>query len=186
MQLKNFLLATSAVASAAALPAAESAQSEAFGVVAIHSGSDVQYASFNAAKSSIFAGLPNQNASCDRPDETSATFYIDNGALWLYSNSNPPQEVYIDRSGMGQGKIGYTTGAQPAPRNGERKGWAITAENHLQFDGSDLIACPNSIDGAWSIWANAGVANPGGNEGCVSIAARVEKTNKPNSCLYTE
>ncbi|KAL5356159.1 hypothetical protein BJX96DRAFT_142386 [Aspergillus floccosus] len=186
MQFKNFLLATSAVASAAALPAAESTSSEYFGVVAIHSTSAVQYAPFNAALSSIFAGLPNQNASCARPKEQTATFYIQDGALYLYDKSATPQEIYVDRSGMGQGKIGYTTGAQPTPRNAERKGWAIDANNHLQFDGSDLIACPNSIDGAWSIWANAGVSNPGWNKDCVSIAARVEKTSNPNGCLYTQ
>jgi hypothetical protein len=101
MQFKNFLLATSAVASAAALPAAEPVQSEAFGVVAIHSGSAVQYAAFNAANSSIFAGLPNQNAFCDRSNATSATFYISDGALYLYAASATPQEIYVDRSGMG-------------------------------------------------------------------------------------
>lgn len=86
----------------------------------------------------------------------------------------------------GQGKIGYTTGAQPAPKNSERTGWAIDDKNHLQFGGSDLIACPNSIDGAWSIWASAGVANPAGNEDCTGIAARVEETQNPNACKYTE
>jgi hypothetical protein len=34
-----------------------------------HSGSGVQYSAFNAAKSSIFAGLPSQGASCARPEE---------------------------------------------------------------------------------------------------------------------
>lgn len=86
----------------------------------------------------------------------------------------------------GQGKIGYTTGAQPAPKNSERTGWAINEDNHLQFAGSDLIACPNSIDGAWSIWASAGVANPAGNKDCTGIAARVEETKNPNGCKYTE
>lgn len=86
---------------------------------------------------------------------------------------------------VGQGKIGYTTGAQPTPRNGERKGWAIK-DGHLQFAKHDLIACPNSIDGAWSIWASAGNANPGGNKDCVGIAARIEETSNPNGCRYTE
>ena len=85
----------------------------------------------------------------------------------------------------GQGKIGYTTGAQPGPRNGERTGWSIK-NGHLQFAGNNLIACPNSIDGAWSIWAPAGIANPAGNENCVGIAARVEEVSNPNGCLYTE
>ncbi|KAF9888841.1 hypothetical protein FE257_008210 [Aspergillus nanangensis] len=196
MQFKNFLLAASAAVTATALPAGSDSAckapgggetaAETFGVVSIHSGSAVQYAPFNAALSSIFAGLSSQNASCARPDEQTATFYIKDGSLYLYDKSATPQQLYVDRSGMGQGKIGYTTGAQPPPRNAEREGWAIDANNHLQFGGSDLIACPNSIDRAWSIWANAGVENPGFNEGCVGIAARVEKTNDPNGCVYTQ
>lgn len=202
MQLKNVVFAASLAATATAAPAAEP---NTFGAVAIHSGSGVQYSSFNAAKSSIFAGLRSQNASCARPKEQDATFYIQDGALYLYDKSATPQEIFVDRSGMGmstiletsvgpdtdrfknegQGIIGYTTGAQPAPRNSERKGWAIK-NGHLQFAGEDFIACPNSIDGAWSIWASAGVANPGGNENCVGIAARVEKTSNPNPCHYTE
>lgn len=73
----------------------------------------------------------------------------------------------------------------PPPKNSERTGWAINDKNHLQFDGNDLIACPNSIDGAWSIWAS-GVANPAGNKNCTGIAARVEETKNPNACKYTE
>merc|ERR1712187_81568 len=188
MQLKNLVLAASAAATVSALPTAqaENAGEKTFGIVSIHSGSAVQYASFNAAKSSLFAGLPSQNASCARPDEQTATFYIKDGALYLYDQSATPQEFYVDRSGMGQGKIGYTTGAQPAPKNSARTGWDINAQHHLQFGGSDLIACPNSIDGAWSIWASADVANPAGNKDCTGIAARVEETNNPNGCKYTE
>ncbi|GJP93560.1 hypothetical protein CBS63078_3808 [Aspergillus niger] len=182
MQLKNLIFAA---ATAAALPATDAATNEPFGVISIHSGSGVQYAPFNAALGSIFAGLKSQNASCSNPQDQTATFFLDDGALYLYDQSATPQELYVDRSGMGQGKIGYTTGAQPAPKNGERKGWSIDANNHLQFGGKDLIACPNSIEGAWSIWADAGVAKPGYNEGCEGIAARVEVSKNPNVCSYT-
>lgn len=98
MQIKNLLFAVSIAATATALPATES---ETFGVVAIHSGSDVQYSTFNAAKSRVFAGLKKQSASCARPKEQDATFYIENGALFLYDTSATPQEIYVDRSGMG-------------------------------------------------------------------------------------
>jgi hypothetical protein len=99
MQLKNILIATGLAATATATPAA---QSSTFGVVAIHSGSGVQYSAFNAAKSSIFAGLSTQKASCARPKEQDATFYINDGALYLYDKSATPQEIYVDRSGMGK------------------------------------------------------------------------------------
>ncbi|OJJ31282.1 hypothetical protein ASPWEDRAFT_45238 [Aspergillus wentii DTO 134E9] len=208
MQLKNFVLAASAAATAAALPSASSSSAipssavpstapsasasaaplgqKPFNVLSIHSGDAVQYAAWNAAKGSLFAGLKSQNASCARPQEQSATFYIQDGALFLYKTDFPTQEFYVDRSGMGQGKIGYTTGAQPTPRNSERQGWAIDANNHLQFAGKNLIACPNSIDGAYSIWASAGTNTPGYNKGCVGIAARVEQAKNPNACQYTQ
>ncbi|KAL4875106.1 hypothetical protein BJY04DRAFT_202613 [Aspergillus karnatakaensis] len=158
---------------------------ETFGLVAIRSGDAVQYAGFNAALNSIFARLPSQNATCDGTDDGYASFYIKDEALYLYGPTETPQQIFVDRSGMGQGKIGYTTGDASGPRNGERTGWAINEDNHLQFDGSDLIACPNSINGAYSIWASAGVANPAGNSDCVGIAARVEKDTTPVRCTYS-
>lgn len=99
MQIKNILFAASGAATASPLP---STQSEAFKVLSIHSDSDVQYAGFNAAKSSILAGLKSQGASCARPKEQDATFYIKDGALYLYAASATPQEIFVDRSGMGK------------------------------------------------------------------------------------
>lgn len=99
MQIKNLAIAASVSAVVSAAPSTQS--NKTFGIVAIHSGSGVQYSAFNAAKSSIFAGLPSQGASCARPKEQQATFYIDNGALYLYDQSATPQEIYVDRSGMG-------------------------------------------------------------------------------------
>lgn len=100
MQIKNVIFAASlAATTATAQPAT---QSNTFNLIAIHSASGVQYATFNAAKSSIFAGLASQNASCARPEEQVATFYLNNGALYLYDQSATPQELYVDRSGMGQ------------------------------------------------------------------------------------
>jgi hypothetical protein len=84
----------------------------------------------------------------------------------------------------GQGKIGYVTGAQPTPRNGEREGWEIDETGNLHFDGSDLIGCPNSIDGAWSVWLG-GVTNPGGNQDCLGFSARTVEIEDPNDCNYS-
>lgn len=208
MQFKNLALAASIVATAAAAPAADSTSAPAatpsstpatdaphfFGVIAIHSGSGVQNAGFSAAKGSLIAGLQNKSNSCQ---ETS--FYINDGVLNIYDDTARPQEIYVDRSGMGtwclppiaqecapqadnitgQGKIGYTVGVEPAPKNAERKGWAIK-DGHLEFDGSSLIACPGA-DG-YSIWASSGVANPGGNKDCIGIAAHVVGTKEPKPC----
>ncbi|KAI5295784.1 hypothetical protein KEM55_006049 [Ascosphaera atra] len=154
-----------------------------FGVISIRSGSDMQYASWGASQSMIGAGLSQQNASCNTDPYNAATFQIRDGALYLYSTQNPPQEVYVDRSGMGQGVIGYTTGAQPAVSGAERKGWAIDGE-YLTFKGQGFIACP-ARDG-FSVWVDTGVENPGFNEGCEGIAARTIETSNPADCLYSE
>ncbi|KAL5318847.1 hypothetical protein ACEPPN_013914 [Leptodophora sp. 'Broadleaf-Isolate-01'] len=158
-----------------------------FSLLAIRSGSAIQYATFSAAKSSLFANLPAQNASCDAEGVNTATFTLNNGTLNLYAASATPQTFYVDRSGMGQGKLGYTTGAQPAPRNAERTGWEIR-DGYLYFNEAGLIACPNSIDGAWSVWVSAGIENPAGNSNCTAFAPKVVEIVEGSQvgCLYTQ
>lgn len=86
---------------------------------------------------------------------------------------------------IGQGKLGFTTGAQPAPRNAERDTFELDASDDLTFNGAGFLACPNAIDGAYSVWVSSGVNNPGGNEDCVGISARAVEVKEPNSCVYT-
>lgn len=155
-----------------------------FQLTALRSASPIHFASFSAAKGSLFLNLPSQGASCDK-DTNSATFYLDDGALYLYAASATPQQIYVDRSGMGQGNVGYTTGAQPPPRNGERDGWVLDDAGDLTLDGAGFIACPNSIDGAWSVWISAGVEKPAGQEGCLGFSARATEIEDPISCSYT-
>ncbi|KAI1212124.1 cell wall protein PhiA [Annulohypoxylon truncatum] len=156
-----------------------------FTLMSLRSGSEIHYASFEAAKSSIFLKLPSQNASCDAGPAEAATFFLQDGGLYLYAESATPQQLFADRSGMGQGKLGYTTGAEPAPQNAERTGFQLDANNDLTLGGASFIACPNSIDGAWSVWVSAGVEQPAGNSGCVGISARAVNAANPNGCLYT-
>ncbi len=158
-----------------------------FNLLAIRSGSAIQYASFSAALSSLFANLPAQNATCDNPGTETATFTLSNGTLNLYAASATPQTFFVDRSGMGQGKLGYTTGAQPAPTNAERVGWEIR-DGYLYFGDAGLIACPNSVDGAWSVWVSTGVQNPAGNSDCTPFAPKVVEVLEGDqvSCVYTQ
>ncbi|KAK5637522.1 hypothetical protein RRF57_013237 [Xylaria bambusicola] len=164
---------------------------EPFGLMSLRSASPIHFGQFQAALSSIFLFLPSQNATCDdgqKPTNPNyATFALsEDGGLYLYANSATPQQLFVDRSGMGQGKLGYTTGAQPAPRNSERTAFSIDEYGDLSFNGAGFIACPNSIDGAWTIWVDAGFANPGGNSDCLGLAARTVKIEEgANSCSYT-
>ncbi|KAK1982854.1 hypothetical protein LZ30DRAFT_780982 [Colletotrichum cereale] len=142
---------------------------------------------FQAAQSSIFVGLPKQNAECDTtPTQEEATFYLGmDGSLYLHRVSETPQQTFVDRSGMGQGKFGYTTGAQPPPLNGERKGWALDDAGNMTFDGASFIACPHGPENSFGIWVNAGVAAPGFNPDCFPISARPIAIPEPVGCLYT-
>lgn len=83
------------------------------------------------------------------------------------------------------GKIGYVTGAEPLGKNWETKGWALTTNNELEFDGTGIQACPGSIDNAWSIWLQ-GVEKPGWNENCTGVIAAAYGTENPIGCVYTQ
>ncbi|ROV98493.1 hypothetical protein VPNG_08551 [Cytospora leucostoma] len=158
-----------------------------FGLVAIRSGSELQYASFSAAQNGLLLDLPAQNATCSSsPAPNYATFYLSEGALYLQTPSNITQELYTDRSGMGQGVLEYSTtpGGYQAGRNSETTGWAIDESGDLTFDGSSFIACSGSIDNSWSVWVEAGNPNPAGLDNCVGIAARTVTATDNVACTY--
>lgn len=157
-----------------------------FGLMALRSGSEIHFAPVDAARSSLFLDLPAQNASCDNGAADSATFYLQDGGLYLYAQSATPQQLYTDRSGMGQGVLQYTTGAEPIAKNGERTNFTLDATGDLTFNGAGFLACPNSIDGAWALWVDVGDATPANQEGCLGFSARAVEVTNPNGCLYTE
>ncbi|KAI9150002.1 Cell wall protein phiA [Paramyrothecium foliicola] len=188
--MKAFTFA-SLFAAAAALPTAQETPAEStstnFQIMALRSASPIHFGRFNAAQSSLSINLPQQNASCFGEDGNQPAVFQYNKedkTLWLYATGNPRQQIFVNRSGMGQGVTGYVTGAQPVPRNSELEGWQIDETGNLNFDGSSLVACPNGLDGAWSVWVS-GVANPGGNENCLGFSARTVEIEEPLDCQYT-
>ena len=105
MQFTTAFLASAAALTASALPQSTPiADGTAFGVITIHSGSDIQNQGIQALKSSLVIGAENQGASCDaQPASNFATFYIQDGELNLLESKSSArgQKVYVDRSGMG-------------------------------------------------------------------------------------
>ncbi|KAF2714114.1 cell wall protein PhiA [Pleomassaria siparia CBS 279.74] len=184
MLFQSAILAASAAVSVAALPTVLAAP-ETFGLITIHSGSAVQNSGVQAARSSLLVNAKSQNASCDAETNT-ATFVIKDQELLLYAASATPQTIFVDRSGMGQGQVGYVTGAEPLGKNFETKGWAQNSTTGLVFDGHSLVACPGSIDGAWSLWLSGVTANPAGNQNCTGVKLQVVPTSQPIGCLYTQ
>lgn len=67
----------------------------------------------------------------------------------------------------------------------ELKGWALDKDDNLTFNGSGLLACPNTADGSWYVWVNAGVDKPAGQEGCLGFVARTITINEPVQCTYS-
>ncbi|EZF77874.1 hypothetical protein H105_01028, partial [Trichophyton soudanense CBS 452.61] len=116
-----------------------------------------------------------------------AIFYLKDSILYLHTGaSKPVQKVFLDRSGFGQGKIGYLTGDGQLPSRWEVQGWTIDGAGNLKFKGKGLIACPSSDPKikSWTVWADLGIATPGGNKGCLPFTAYTMKT-KPVACKYT-
>ncbi|GAB0133557.1 hypothetical protein EsDP_00001964 [Epichloe bromicola] len=169
--------------SALAVPATNPVRHKAFDVMASHPHSPIHEAALGAAKKGLFLNLPKQKATCNG-ENNRATLYLEGSKLFLYSDDDKPQLIFVDRSGMGRGIIGYVDAGQSFPRNSEVDGWSINSKGALVFDGSDLQACPNSIDGAWSVWMS-GVQKPGGIEGCLGFNALVVPNEKPVSCQYS-
>ncbi|KAF4452134.1 hypothetical protein F53441_4971 [Fusarium austroafricanum] len=188
MQIKAALL-TPFVA-AGLVNAAATPKQTYFQGLALRSASPIHFNYLQASKESFELKLKNQGASCDRGvKQNEATFNLVGDELWLYSKGNPGQQAYVDFSGMGQGKFGYTTGAQPMPKNAQRKGWKIDKDGYLTCDGASFVACPmgdNLEKTSWSVWVYNSIDNPGGNKNCVPFTVKAAKIKKPVGCLYSE
>ncbi|KNG51621.1 copper amine oxidase [Stemphylium lycopersici] len=161
------------------------AQGDAFRVMAIRSGSEFHYADVAAYKGGLSMKV-DQDSRCGDVDHQYATFFLSKeGDLYLYT-PNPPLEAYVDRSGMGQGVLQFTTGVQPIGRNQERGPFKINADSNLVFQsGSEEIgfqACPNGDQG-YSIWME-GNPKPAYQEGCLPFIAKALKEDAPVKCLY--
>jgi hypothetical protein len=186
MQFKNIILTPLVAAGIAS--AAPNPDVEVFQAVALRSASPVHHTYLQASENGLFLKLKDQGASCDSGVKAdAATFSIDKktGEVLLYSTGNPRQQLFTDRSGMGQGVLQYRTGAQPLCTRCEQDKWAINEDGHLQYDGKDFRACPLD-DGSYSVWVSAGVDNPGGNKDCLGFSLITSKVEKPVGCLYTQ
>jgi hypothetical protein len=134
-------------------------------------------------------GAPSQNSTCPDPSVNYATFTLtqDTGDLYLYTD-NPPHQAVVDRSGMGQGHIGYTTGVQPIGKNQERGPFKINEDGDVVFAATNgavgFQACPGALGGGYSVWLT-GVTEPAGNQGCVGFVAKALREDEPQKCLYT-
>jgi hypothetical protein len=165
------------------------ADGDVFSVMALRSASPIHFANLQAANNGLLLGASAQNASCGPTNPNYAQFQLNNGSLYLYT-ANPPQQYYVDRSGMGQGVIQYTTGAQGAGRNSERQGFTINEGGNLVFRDQTkqdigFQACPGAFGGGYEVWLDS-VANPAGYKDCLGFSARAIKSVNATKCSYTQ
>ncbi|KAF5619990.1 cell wall protein [Fusarium sp. NRRL 52700] len=192
MQIKALLITPLVAAGvvSAAPKASSTPKSTYFNGLALRSASPIHFSYIQANKESFELKLKKQEASCDDGKQhNDVTFQLYDGELWLYSVGFPGQQAYVDFSGMGQGMFGYTTGAQPMPKNAQRKGWKIDKDGILTCDGANFVACPNGDDlekTSWSVWVYNSIDNPGGNKNCLPFSVKAVKVEKPVGCLYSQ
>ncbi|QPC71446.1 hypothetical protein HYE68_002198 [Fusarium pseudograminearum] len=187
MQFKNLILTPLVAAGIAS--AAPNPEVKIFELVALRSTSPIHHTRLQASNNGFALKLKDQGASCDSADKiNSATFTLNTKTkeMLLYATSFPRQSAFTDRSGMGQGTMGYRTGAQPLCTRCEDNKWSISEDNFLKYDDIDnFIACPQT-DGSYTVFTSAGVPNPGGNKDCVSVTFAVSEVTKPVGCLYSQ
>ncbi|RSL69687.1 hypothetical protein CEP54_002238 [Fusarium duplospermum] len=184
MQIKTLLLTP--LLAAGIVSAAPQQPTNTFELLALRNGSPIHFSGVQASESRLTLKKAKQGASCTAgPADNHAIFELIGENLFLYDKPRR-QQMWVDRSGMGQGILGYTTGAQPLGKNFEQTGWKVDKNGNLNFKGSGLIACPSSQkNGPWSIWVSVGINQPGGNKGCVPFTARAIKNSKPTGCEYS-
>lgn len=156
--------------------------------MALRSASPIHFLSVVATQSGLQLGKK-QDAICDKQSDY-ATFLLDNSTqrLFLYDGlESSYQQLYTDRSGMGQGVVRYTqtSGQTLNPNRIETTGWLIPSDSpDLQFKDDGFLACPIGDD-SWSVWLNTEVSNPGGNTGCLGFSARAVEIAEPVACVYS-
>ena len=197
--------AASMAAISSALPQASSPfprpeAGDVFRLMSLRTGTEIQYGNVQASQGSLVINSPAENnKTCaingDRENVTSginyASFSIDEetGSVNIYT-FNPPLQLYVDRSGMGQGNVRYSTGVQPIGKNQERGPFKINDDGDLVFAAGGLTgdvgfqACPGAVGGGWKIWL-AGVEKPADSEGCTPFTMKALKEDPIMKCIYT-
>lgn len=160
---------------------------------------------FKAANNSIYVGSATQSACCNQFDaEDSASFFIKNEELLLYSPGNPRQQVYVEdfaappkgkvhfnkldptnvRYPLGLGYVRYHISSSPLPNGSKTKGWRVGDNSSLSFGGNNLFLCKNDRS-AWDVVVGTGDNLQGTDGKCWLFTAEVSIADHPVSCLYT-
>ncbi|KAF7187728.1 Cell wall protein phiA [Pseudocercospora fuligena] len=148
-------------------------------------GTNITNINLTASKGRLFIG-GKQAPKCEgdqKQDFATFALYSD-GTVFLWKVSNPPQQLWVDASGMGMGITGYTSGDEKAPRNASRGKFAVDKDGYLTFEGTGAKACPTTEEGKWSVWFTTN-EKPGWQDGCVDVKLKAYKAPARVACEYS-
>lgn len=143
-------------------------------------GADFHHSLVSAWKGGFTVDGQPQTADCARPQEY-ATFVIRDREAYMYTgrNSENPQQLFTDRSGMGRGILGYLSGPHGIPENWQTGPWDLNEKTGvLSFEGANFWACPRGDWPGYKLWL--GQFEPD----CVKVKVKAEKVKKPVKCSY--
>ncbi|KAH6957346.1 hypothetical protein DER45DRAFT_540094 [Fusarium avenaceum] len=143
---------------------------------------------FKAANNSLYVGSATQSACCNQLDaEDSASFFIKNEELLLYSPGNPRQRVYVEDFAAptkGLGYVRYHISNSPLPNESKTKGWMVGDDGSLSFGDNNLFLCKNN-GSVWDVVVGTGDNLQGTDGKCWPFTAEASIADHPVSCLYT-
>ncbi|EDU45783.1 hypothetical protein PtrSN002B_006495 [Pyrenophora tritici-repentis] len=195
MKFTTTAIAATAATMVSALPQATQFEKispgDTFHVMSLRTGTPIQFGNMQAANSRLYINAPKQNETNCGDEHNYATFQLgQNGTLNLFTEA-PYQSVYVDRSGMAQGAIGFTTGAQPGPKYAQYDGWSITKDSILTYTTNDIFkdqlnfqACPNAVGGGYAVWLG-GNFDPAGQKDCIPFSGLAVKKPEDLRCHYS-
>ncbi|KAM3414028.1 hypothetical protein BST61_g10690 [Cercospora zeina] len=133
----------------------------------------------------MIGGIQNAQCAAVRVIDTATFVTYSDKRLYMYTDSTPVQNVWVDASGMGQGITGYST-PDKAPANGSLDPFVISPEGDLTFlDSSVAKACPGLEAGQWQIWFTSN-DKPAGQDGCIDVTLKTIRTPSAVPCQYAE
>ncbi|EME47020.1 hypothetical protein DOTSEDRAFT_69113 [Dothistroma septosporum NZE10] len=157
-----------------------------FGVEA--NGGPIAYKQLTASQGRVYiGGRQDQPTHCSSPQTTHdfATFAWDSSKrVYMYSNSDPVQEVWADARDYGL--VGYSTGNQAKPAGNSLSPFEIDAITRvLTFNGVGAKACPAG-EGAdeWGLWFSDS-DRPGNLDGCFAVELKAYKAEGRDRCTYS-
>ncbi|KAK4632124.1 hypothetical protein CLAFUW4_02476 [Fulvia fulva] len=161
---------------------------DAFGIGASGGAVSALHNQVSASQGRVYiGGKQDQPTNCSSAQTVHdfATFaWYSDKQLYLYTNSNPVQQVWSD-AGY-DGLVGYSTDKESKPPGESLAKFEIDATSRLvTFNGVGPKACPGGETAdQYGIWFSDS-DRPGNLDGCFAVELKAYKTPARDSCTYS-